>query len=623
MRNDNIFKTGDVVKGESLIGYEEVYRKLQRSILVNRGNLAFVGLPRMGKTSLLKKLYDEAKKSYKEIVPVFVNMAELVGEDKPLFDSLLIYIAEEIQDELEQRLSQDRCENFCYVMNKFQKARFNDESTFRKSFKKLFKELENLNMRALVILDEFDSAEKVFETHADYELFRSLADPDYAISLVFISRRRLYMIEKKNINNSTFHGAFKESPLRGFGAQDSTLLFEALKNNYDIELLPEQRERIFYYAGRSPYIYSAFCHELVEKKINGQTSFDIDEIYKDELASLITTYSEDLYERLEFDGHLSKIIGILFGPSINITRSDEDLLSFMGYLTTQGDKDLLSSMGYLNLTSDNEYYQALSGYFTDYLHNKHYVDDSWGNIIALEKLMKKLALEAFQSFDETQWKEIMDEAYRQIFRSTKTFNYFLYKGYIDNNLKIFNKNSTLLDVMSLHDVFVVIRFRWDEIFKKYFGSKSFSNFEDKFKLCALARNPLAHGHKEYLTKLQIEQVNIYCNEILEIVKKNHGTPKTNTSTNPTANKNLEVNSSSNAKSESSIRRDYIGKISTLTNIGKNKNRGIKGTVFNAGGTIERALLKHQAEYYLGRNLKVEVLDINPQGNGYILKAIED
>ena len=62
-------------------------------------------------------------------------------------------------------------------------------------------------------------------------------------------------------------------------------------------------------------------------------------------------------------------------------------------------------------------------------------------------------------------------------------------------------------------------FDWVKPEKAYFGEKDFSSFEEQFKLCAIARNPLAHGHEEYLTKLQIEQVNAYSNELLTIVKQ--------------------------------------------------------------------------------------------------------
>ena len=607
MRQDNIFKVGDVVDGESLIGYNEVYRKLQRNILYNKGNLALVGLHRMGKTSLIKKLHKEAKNTDAAIIPVFVNLQELVAcDNQNFFDSLLIYVAEKVKGGLARRRRLDQCENFCCEFDEFAAARPGG-TAFRDSFKRLFEEIKDLNMHVLLSMDEFDSAERIFKTTADYELFRSLAAPDYAVSLVFISRRRLYMIEKKNENNSTFHSAFRENPLVGFSDEDVQLLFETLKINYDICLAPDQMERIKYYAGRSPYIYSAFCHELVEEKICGQNSFDPDEIYKKNITSIVTDYAEVLYQRLQTDGHLAKLLGILFGPSFNVTQSDRDLLGFMGYLS-----DL----------NDGDYYQALSGYFTDFLRNKYFVDDSWKNIIDVEKLMKSLILEAFPNLDDEKWHALMDDAYIQFFGNEKKFNYSLYKGYISNNLKIFNKHSILPEVLSLSDVFVIIRFRWEEIFKKYFAQKAFEELKEKFELCASARNPLAHGHEEYLTKLQQERVNIYCREILELVKKSRRSSDSSATSASLTEEKKSPPYPPISDDKAQISRSNIGKIGMLTNIIVNKSGGIKGRIFGAPGTVAKAALSGHSADYQGRNLRVKVIDINPQGNGYLLKPVD-
>lgn len=595
MREDNIFKVGDVVEGESLIGYEKFYQKLRRDILVNRGNLALVGLHRMGKTSLMKKLHAEVKYSDLSIIPVFINLQEFVDEeDKFAFDSFLFYIANEIRDVLFRRRALDQCADFCSVFDKFEKSPLG-KNFFRRYFKALFEEIKNLGMHVLLSLDEFDAAEKIFKTNADFELFRSLAAPDFAVSLVFISRRRLYMIEKKNENNSTFHGSFPESPLTGFAATDVNLFFETLETNYEISLPPEQIERIKYYAGHSPYIYSAFCHELVEKKIGGQNFFDADEIYRKDIASKVIDYAEVLYQRLQTDGHLSKLHGILFGPSINVTPSDKDLLFFMGYFSDE--------------PSTDDHFQALSGYFTDFLHNKYFFDDSWKNIIDVEKLMKLLVTEVFPAFDDDQWCELMTKAYAEIFGDATKFNQSLYKKFISNNLKVFDRNSTLIEVLSLSDTFVIIQFHWDESFKKYFAQKTFAELREKFELCAKARNPLAHGHAEYLTKRQREQVNVYCSEILELVKK--------------CQQELEKADAAPPAAPEKISQDNIGKDGTLTDITKNKSRGLKGKIFGATGTVAKNFLRKSSNDYVGRSLKVKVTDINTQGSGYILKPIED
>lgn len=594
MRKDNIFKVGEVVSGESLIGYRDEYKRLCRDVLDNRGNLSLVGLPRMGKTSLMQKLHNEAKKNYPQFIEIFINLQELVPDEKFPFDFLLKYIVEKIEYKANRRLKSEECEDF-YVLKKF-KDSLAGSMYLRDSFKDLFEELKSLNLHVLLSFDEFDAAEKFFKTNADYELFRTLANANYAVSLVFISRRRLYMIEKKNDNNSTFHGAFPEKHLTGFSDEDLRTVFDILQNEYDICLEPAGQERIRYYAGRSPFICSALCHELVEKKIDGQDFLDVDKIYGENVASTVINYSNDLFNRLKNDGHLSKLIGILFGPSIDVTQRDKDLLTFMGYLS----EDKRTGKNYL----------ALSEFFTDYLHNIHYVADSWKNILAVDKLIKSLIADNFPSLDETD----MNAAYAKVF-GDKKFNAPLRKKFIDKNFQDYGHESTLLDVLSLKDVFVLISAHWDDIFNVYFGKKPLAAFEEEFDLCARARDPLAHNLGEkLLTESERKRVNVACSKIIELVENcRHRLPKV------AADEKISA-----PETKNDVSKKNVGKEGLLTNIVLNPNTGgLKGDIFGAKGSVSKKLLKARPADYVGRTLKVRVEDINPQGKRYILTPLED
>lgn len=615
MRQDNIFVNRGTVAGESFIGYEGLYKTLYRNVICNRGNFALVGLNQMGKTSLIKKLYAEAinENNFSKFIPVIINLKELRSKNgKTLFDSLLINIAKEIKHGLACRISLDgEGKKFCYQYDKFEKATA-DSDEFRILFKNLCEEIKFLDKHIILSLDKFDYASKneIFKETADYEFFRDLTDSSYAVSLILISRQRLYAIEKKNENNSTFRTSFKEIPLIGFSKHESELFFEILNKDYEIVLSSEQRERIKYYAGRSPYIYSCFGYELVEEKIDGQENFDIDKIYKEKINSDVSDYAETLYERLKSDEHLGKLMGILFGPSINITQRDIDLLSFMGYLNTD---------------TRDEFYSALSGYFTDFLHTKYYCEDSWQNIIEVEKFMKKIVTQSFIPLEESQWKKVLDNAYSKNTDSSQTFNYGLYKTYIENNFKNFDQHSTLIDVISLKDTFEIIHAYWQEVFQKYFEERKFDTFQNQFKMCARARNPLAHGHKEYLTKSEQEQVNVYCNEILDIVKKclkKIGTP---VQIDPLAELIDTPIISESSSNNSQVTEENLNKEGILTDIVNNKGKGIKGNIFNAKGTIAKSLLKDEKDElssYEGKSLKVKVIGLNPQKDQYILKLVE-
>jgi len=78
-------------------------------------------------------------------------------------------------------------------------------------------------------------------------------------------------------------------------------------------------------------------------------------------------------------------------------------------------------------------------------------------------------------------------------------------------------DASMLDMISLKSVTRIIKYYWDKGFSKYFRNESYNNWSEKLNLCALARNPLAHGQEGYLTESQRRLVDVYCAEIIEVV----------------------------------------------------------------------------------------------------------
>ena len=65
------------------------------------------------------------------------------------------------------------------------------------------------------------------------------------------------------------------------------------------------------------------------------------------------------------------------------------------------------------------------------------------------------------------------------------------------------------------DSIKIIKDCWLDIFAKYFNNAKLSEYEYKFQKCIRARNPIAHGHEDYLTALDKNEVDNYCKAILE------------------------------------------------------------------------------------------------------------
>ena len=200
--------------------------------------------------------------------------------------------------------------------------------------------------------------------------------------------------------------------------------------------------------------------------------------------------------------YYDKLIGAIVGPKIGVTKDNIEVLEQLGYLK----KD------------DNEWC-SISYAFKSFLIQKKLSASILDEISTLEKSIKlilekekTLLFSQGRSNDENNmWDDVLNNCYNGNFSNDT------YRKFIKNNKKLFDVNSTVLDVMSLSDSFKIIENHWQNIFSKYFDNETLDKWENKFNLCGQARNPIHHVHEEYLTDSQRILVIAYCNEINKIL----------------------------------------------------------------------------------------------------------
>ena len=527
IRTDNIFKVGGVVEGKSLIGYEEKYKILCQKILNERKSLSFIGLPKTGKTSLIKKIHQKAK-SNKKIIDIFIsNLQDFASKENP-FATFLFDIAEKVKNELSKRIDCDtkNASNFYAGFDELQKYYIsnNHGENFQNTFKKLFQKIKKLNMYVLLSVDEFDSAEKIFKDTADYTILDDLRNSKYAINIILISnRQKTEGAENLSIQNGLFVSDehlellskkydVRMRPetisLEGF---DIKLISRILREDYSIHLFDVQIKQIEYYAGCFPYIYSAFCYHIVEEKLkSGKNSFDIEKIYKDNVEPIIAEYTEVLYKLLENGGHLDKINNILF-DSENCDEESKNISRFI-------------SIGYLkecNLKGDC--YQVFSSYFTDYLRkqyfSQYYSKGIAKNILNLHKLIKTMILKSFRNLTEDEWEKVMKTVHKEF--NSNDFNCGIKKN--KEYFKKCNEKFALFNALPLKRVFYILKTYWEPVFKKYFNNQEFSSFEKEFKLCGKIRDIVCHANEHFINEeitKEVIKVNSFCCDTLKHIGKN-------------------------------------------------------------------------------------------------------
>ena len=279
-----------------------------------------------------------------------------------------------------------------------------------------------------------------------------------------------------------------------------------------IALNDEQKRQIVYYAGNVPFLLSILGYYIMEMAANGEP-VDIHEIFL-EKCKAINDYYKDCLRLMEEEGNLQRIIPFVFGPKIGVTRSDRDELFNLGYFREQEDKLIV-----------------ISEYFMAFLTANQLSVSIWDNVIHVEKLFKQLIereLTTLVKHYQVHGGDL-NEVLLSILKSVPAINngdINRYNAYIANNARDFKLDTSYLEVMSLSDAVEIIMDNWHNIFSRYFDADLKTEWEMKFRKCAWARNPLAHGHEDYMTPPDRKEVDAYCQQITEILAKTIETVKT-------------------------------------------------------------------------------------------------
>lgn len=493
---DNIFCIGGQVRGESFIGRKQEVDSL-RNMFVESGvktAKSIIGLTRTGKSSFVDNAFLDIPES-ERILYVNVTLGDFSYYE--MWQDIMWKLKKQLQRKglLDNEL-EDLFSNFDEDDLKWVKLNH--------SVKDTFEYLNELDVKVILVFDEFDRASVVFENDTKkYDMLRELlSSPKYNLYTITISRRSLNTIEGTTYQSSTLHGVLDPIYFKGFNKEDIEEYYESLAK-YDICLSEEQKKEIEYYAGTSPYLLSIFGNKLVERK-KANKSIDISDVFQND-CKLINDYYRDIQRHLERDGDLKRLLPFIIGPNIGVTQNDRDELVNLGYLLFSDDRTI-----------------AVSEYFTQFLSINMLNFSIWDAIISVEKKIKQIIereMDGLIDFYQVCGASIKDLE-REILKNTlgAKKNIAMYDRFIDSTQKKFFKTCTYFDVMSLSDSLKIIANAWG-VFAKYFKDEEYGEWREKFDKCGNARNPVAHGHEEYITDIEKKEIDIYCKDILDSISK--------------------------------------------------------------------------------------------------------
>lgn len=601
---DNIFCIGGQVRGESFIGRKAEVEALRNLFVDSSVKTAksIIGLTRTGKSSFVDNAFLDIPES-ERILYVNVTLGDFSYYE--MWQDIMWKLKKQLQrkdlldDELDDLLSNFDEEELKWVK-------------LNHSVKDAFEYLNEIEVKVILVLDEFDRASVVFEEDTKkYDMLRELlSSPKYNLFAITISRRNLNTIEGTTYQSSTLHGVLDPIYFKGFSGDDVEEYYDALKK-YDICLSEEQKKEIEYYAGTSPYLLSIFGHKMVERK-RANKPIDIADVFQND-CKLINDYYRDIQRHLERDGDLKRLIPFVIGPNIGVTQNDRDELVNLGYLLFEGERTI-----------------AVSDYFTQFLSINMLNFSIWDAIISVEKKIKQVIeremeglIDFYQVYGET-----VKDIEREIIQNTPGAqkNISMYDTFIESTQKKFFKTCTYFDVMSLSDSLRIIANAWS-VFSKYFKEEEYAEWREKFDKCGNARNPIAHGHEEYITDIEKQEIDIYCKDILESINK------------VSADKQGVIMTEEELVAKSSVYNTMQEILENLNpgeyvfygeETGANKN--LKGTIISDGeykdekGSISKSsfeAISRNAGEFKNKRIVVTIKERNPQNNGFILEFVRE
>ncbi len=494
---------GGIVHGDRFIGRQESLSVIENRLIQPRdpANLAIIGQPRSGKSSLVYQALIERKEQLieKNLIPIWVNLATY-DQSETFFQSLVDECMEELEDldginEGIQRAAARTHDNRLIWNERYRKIQ------------RFFKKVRESGYRVLLILDEFDNARYLFkDSISDFQKLRELSyQPDLGIALITTSRRSIKTIELQTGDISTLSGIFQHHYLGMFDDKELQIFFNRLVSA-GVKVSEELKNDVLSYCGGYPYLLDMLGCEIIEMREKKQ---DINvEKAVDPIATSLFGHYHQIVDLLKEDGSLDGLLQILFGPVID--AGEENRSEFLGYglIRETDDGDRRIHMGF------SEHFHV----FLQSIERRTRGGEVWSIWSNTEKALRQCITTTMSDKYGGLWTEELEKAHPNIkkagiFERCRNSLQKAERGYDNRDPQ---NPLDLLDFTYPQDLFAIIFAEWN-IFKDTFGRDK-PYWDQRAQLLSKTRNPFAHNYADKCLQLYERQIfEGYCNEILTML----------------------------------------------------------------------------------------------------------
>ena len=482
---------GGTVVGPRFVGRENELRIVSSRIFGRRGfgSIAVVGLPRIGKTSLVSEAVRRAEQESSVWLGTVVSRTNVgtAGSVDGLFRQLITDLGDSIRTRELENAPIERC-----IGEVLQSTRVDFPDV-----RKVFREFQRQGIRPVCVLDEFDAGRRVFENQPQcFHWLREIcSNPEFKAALVLVTKRRLQDVARLAGHESNYWAnVLMTLPLKPLTDSDIQQFFLRLKGE-GVTLSETAQASVLGLCGGHPFLLESFAYnawDLVRR--NKQMTVQwINEICR----SVLNEYFEQVSSVLSDGPTLSKAVQVFVGPQWDVTSVDVDDLCEIGIAKRDPEGELL----------------CFSTPFEEFLHIQERSIDAWTLWRETERELRIALEHRLTTVFGEDWSSGLCRARPKFRKDVEDWRDRRTKE--QGRLGV-NAELSLLAYTYPNQLYELMSTNWVELGAPLLGSDR-RYWAPKFELLARVRTPLAHNRS--VSEAERDQARGICKEVLDLCRR--------------------------------------------------------------------------------------------------------
>lgn len=507
------------VEGDDFVGRKSVLAEMHRDVVYPNkiSNYHVVGLPRIGKSSLLKAFREKVRQNHYnlDLVVIYISLDKCENSE-----AMWREIGKELCIELRRKLSSSN--KYAAFEEELEFEGINENNIDYDYVCSVAKCMKVVDFFGLVLIDEFDKFSTI-ASKATVGNFRTLiTSSDYGIRAVIASRRMVERIEREiegavNADVSTLAPIFINGcKLKMFNGEDMTDYWATIGKKIGRTISEKYIQEVQYYVGNHPCLLNLLngCywaeHESKNYISNDSTSLNLN---NELLNKLHDAFDWAVWRDMKKWQLLRSLILSTWGPDENIPNEELSELDRYGVI----------SKNQILTEPDGPIRIAISRYFTEWMNLKRYIlpfGDEWSKAEGnMRKIVKCFCDDMYQG-DEAKMinhLETKNENSIEVGADPRYTAKGRFSSMRSKMEKCINKypdmSSSLIDYSEpsdLPEIFFRREWPW---FVQIFGN-TWNDWREKFDTIKEVRNIKLHNNSG-IPQVRIELAKKYCHEVNE------------------------------------------------------------------------------------------------------------